>query len=89
MKSDFYALMSHELRTPLTAIKESTSLFLEGRAGQVTDKQKRLLAIMAEESNRLIELVNSLLDLSRLEASMVYYHFTRQCDLNRADRRRR
>lgn len=81
MKFDFYALMSHELRTPLTAIKESTGLFLEGRAGQVTDKQKRLLAIMAEESNRLIELVNSLLDLSRLEANMADYHFT-PCDLN-------
>jgi two-component system sensor histidine kinase GlrK len=74
--------MSHELRTPLTAIKESTSLFLEGRGGAVTDKQKRLLAIMAEESNRLIDLVNSLLDLSRLEAGMVSYHPVRQ-DLNR------
>jgi two-component system sensor histidine kinase GlrK len=82
LKSDFYALMSHELRTPLTAIKESTSLFLEGRGGAVTDKQKRLLAIMAEESNRLIDLVNSLLDLSRLEAGMVSYHPVRQ-DLNR------
>ncbi len=82
MKSDFYALMSHELRTPLTAIKEGTSLFLEGRAGEVTEKQKRLLTIMAEESNRLIELVGSLLDLSRLEARMAPYHFGKY-DLNR------
>lgn len=82
LKSDFYALMSHELRTPLTAIKESTSLFLEGRGGVVTEKQKRLLTIMAEESNRLIELVNSLLDLSRLEAGMVSYQITKQ-DINR------
>ena len=81
LKSDFYALMSHELRTPLTAIKESTSLFLEGKGGAVTEKQKRLLAIMAEESNRLIELVSSLLDLSRLEAGMVSYHPAPQ-DLN-------
>jgi len=75
MKSDFYALMSHELRTPLTSIKEGTNLFLEGHGGPVTEKQKRLLTIIAEESNRLIDLVNSLMDLSKLEAGMVPYHF--------------
>ncbi len=75
MKSDFYALMSHELRTPLTSIREGTNLFLEGHGGPVTEKQKRLLTIMAEESNRLIDLVNSLMDLSKLEAGMVSYHF--------------
>lgn len=76
MKTDFYALMSHELRTPLTSIKESTSLCLEGVAGTVTEKQKRLLAIIAEESNRLIALVNSLLDLSKREAGMMSYTFS-------------
>ncbi len=75
MKSDFYALMSHELRTPLTSIKEGTNLFLEGHGGPVTERQKRLLTIIAEESNRLIDLVNSLMDLSKLEAGMVSYHF--------------
>jgi len=77
MKSDFYSLMSHELRTPLTSIKEGTNLFLEGHGGPVTEKQKWLLTIVAEESNRLIELVNSLMDLSKLEAGMVTYHFTK------------
>jgi two-component system sensor histidine kinase GlrK len=47
----------------------------------VTEKQRRLLTITAEESNRLIELVSSLLDISRLEAGMVTYHFC-ECDLN-------
>jgi two-component system sensor histidine kinase GlrK len=75
MKSDFYSLMSHELRTPLTSIKEGTNLFLEGHGGPVTEKQKRLLTIVAEESNRLIELVNSLMDLSKLEAGMLAYNF--------------
>jgi len=77
MKSDFYALMSHELRTPLTSIKEGTNLFLEGRGGEVTEKQKRLLTIISEESDRLIRLVNSVLDLSRLESGMVPFHFAR------------
>ncbi len=75
LKSDFYALMSHELRTPLSSIKESANLFLEGRAGSVSEKQKKLLSIIAEESNRLIDLVNSLLDISKLEAGMVTYNF--------------
>jgi two-component system sensor histidine kinase GlrK len=77
MKSDFYSLMSHELRTPLTSIKEGTNLFLEGHGGPVTEKQKWLLTIVAEESNRLIALVNSLMDLSKLEAGMLTYNFTK------------
>ncbi len=81
LKSDFYTLMSHELRTPLSSVKESTSLFLEGRGGPVTEKQKRLLTIIAEESNRMIDLVNSLLDLSKFEAGMVAYTF-RAAELN-------
>ncbi len=75
MKTDFFSTMSHELRTPLTSIKEGTSLLLEGVAGTITDKQRRLLNILAEESNRLIGLVSSLLDLSKMEAGMTAYSF--------------
>lgn len=74
IKSDFFSSMSHELRTPLTSIKEGTNLLLEGIGGETTEKQKRLLTIIAEESNRLIELVNSLLDLSRMEAGMMPFN---------------
>jgi two-component system, NtrC family, sensor histidine kinase GlrK len=77
MKSDFYSHMSHELRTPLTSIREGTNMFLEGLGGEVTEKQRELLTIVAEESTRLIELINPLLDLSRLEAGMVAFHFAR------------
>jgi two-component system sensor histidine kinase GlrK len=73
MKGDFYASMSHELRTPLTCIKEGTGLLLEGVAGTTTEKQRKLLTIVAEESNRLISLVTSLLDLSKMEAGMMTY----------------
>jgi two-component system sensor histidine kinase GlrK len=75
MKADFFAAMSHELRTPLTPIKEGTGLLLEGIGGPTTEKQRKLLAILAEESNRLILLVNSLLDLSKMEAGMMSYDF--------------
>jgi len=75
MKADFFASMSHELRTPLTSIKEGTGLLLEGVGGATTDKQQRLLTIVAEESHRLISLVNSLLDLSKMEAGMMTYNF--------------
>ncbi|PKN61838.1 MAG: hypothetical protein CVU57_27320 [Deltaproteobacteria bacterium HGW-Deltaproteobacteria-15] len=71
MKSDFFSLMAHELRTPLTSIKEGTNLLLEGIGEEVKERGKTVLTIMAEESNRLIDLVNSLLDLSKMEAGMM------------------
>ncbi|MBM4298495.1 MAG: HAMP domain-containing histidine kinase, partial [Deltaproteobacteria bacterium] len=64
-----------ELRTPLTSIKEGTGLLLDGVGGETTDKQRKLLTILAEESNRLIGLVNSLLDFSKMEAGMMSYEF--------------
>lgn len=73
LKSDFYSMMSHELRTPLTSIKEGTGLLLEGVGGAMTEKQRRLLEILSEESTRLIDLVNSVLDFSKMEAGMMAY----------------
>ncbi len=76
MKSDFFSLMSHELRTPLTTIKEGTNLFIESLDElRATEKQKRLMTIINEECNRLIMLVNSLLDLSKMEAGMMECNF--------------
>ncbi len=75
MKSDFFSSMSHELRTPLTSIKEGTNLLLEGVGGNISGKQEKILTIISEESNRLINLVNSLLDLSKIEAGMMPFNF--------------
>ena len=77
MKSDFFSVMSHELRTPLTSFREGTSLLLEGVGGTLNEKQQKLMGIVSEESNRLIELVNSLLDLSKMEAGMMRFNFSR------------
>ncbi len=86
MKSDFFSTMSHELRTPLASIKEGIGLLHEGVGGAVTEKQQRLLTILTEESNRLIGLVNSLLDIAKMEAGMMTYLFGKE-DLARLIRR--
>lgn len=78
MKSGFFATMSHELRTPLASIKQGISLLRDGAAGPMPDKQKRLFAILSEETNRLIDLVNSLLELSKMEAGMMPFAFARE-----------
>ena len=75
LKADFFAMISHELKTPLTTIKEGTSLLLEGVGGSITEKQDRLLTIISTESKRLTSLVNSILDLSKMEAGMMMYTF--------------
>ena len=75
MKSDFFSAMSHELRTPLTSIKQGITLLQQGFEGEMPDKQKKLLTILSQETHRLIEMVNSLLDLSKMEAGMMAYNF--------------
>jgi two-component system sensor histidine kinase GlrK len=75
MKIDFISHVSHELRTPLTAIKEASSMVIEGTYADSHEKQHELLAIIHEECVRLIDSVNRILDLSRMEAKMMNYHF--------------
>jgi two-component system sensor histidine kinase GlrK len=75
MKSSFLSVMSHELRTPLTSIKEGIGLLQDGAGGSITEKQKRLLNILSQETARMIGLVNSLLDLSKMQQGMMPYYF--------------
>jgi two-component system sensor histidine kinase GlrK len=77
MKSNFFSTVSHELRMPLISMREGTNLLSEDLGAETTEKQKRLLAILSEESHRLIDLVDSLLDLSKMEAGMMTYDFQR------------
>jgi len=74
MKSSFLSVMSHELRTPLTSIKEGIGLLLDGAGGSITEKQGRLLDILSQETARMIGLVNSLLDLSKMQQGMMPYY---------------
>jgi two-component system sensor histidine kinase GlrK len=80
MKVDFINHVSHELRTPLTAIKEASSMLMEGTYNTDAEKQHQLLTITQEECERLINSVNRILDFSRMEAQMMEYHFT-TCNL--------
>lgn len=68
LKDEFVSLASHELRTPMTAIKGSLSTILEGYAGEVAPQAKEFLTAAYNENDRLIRLVNNLLNISRIEA---------------------
>lgn len=68
VKSEFLATMSHELRTPLTAIIGFSELLMEGIMGELTDEQKESLREVLHNAADLLELINSLLDLTKIES---------------------
>ncbi|MDO8601466.1 MAG: ATP-binding protein [bacterium] len=72
-KSEFISIASHQLRTPLTAIKGYVSMMIEGVYGKLSEKQKDPLKNVYQSSERLIKLVNDLLNLSRLEAGKIEF----------------
>ena len=70
-KSEFISIASHQLRTPLTAIKGYISMILEGSYGSLREKARESLTKVYQANERLIKLVNDLLDLSRLESGKI------------------
>jgi protein-histidine pros-kinase len=68
MKSQFLANMSHELRTPLNGIIGFSELLVDGKAGSITEKQSAFLNDILNSGKHLLQLVNDLLDLSKIEA---------------------
>lgn len=73
-KSEFVSDVSHELRTPLTSIKGFVDFLLEGIAGELSQQQKAFLARVQGNADRLVRLINDLLDLARIEAGRVDFH---------------
>jgi len=71
LKSKFLASMSHELRTPLNAIVGFSELLAEGTPGQLNDKQKRFVNHIKQGSAHLLQLINDILDLSKIEAGQL------------------
>ena len=68
MKSNFVHHVSHELRSPLSAIKQQHSVILDGLTGDLTDKQRELLCRAQDKIQGLLDMINDLLDVARIES---------------------
>ena len=73
MKADLIAKVSHEFRTPLAVIREAVSLYMESVNSASKENQDKLLGIVQEECERLIDSVNKVLNLSRMDAGIIDY----------------
>src|SRR5436853_1915921 len=71
LKSQFLASMSHELRTPLNAIIGFSDLLAEKTAGSLTDKQGRFVDHVRNGARHLLQLINDILDLSKIESGLL------------------
>ena len=71
MKDEFISVVSHELRTPLTSIRGSLGLLAAGKAGEVPEKGRRMLEIAVQNTDRLVRLINDILDIERIESGRV------------------
>ncbi len=68
MKNEFVSVVSHELRTPITSIRGSLGLILGGAVGEFSERAKSLLAIANNNCDRLLLLINDILDIEKIEA---------------------
>jgi PAS domain S-box-containing protein len=71
MKDEFISVVSHELRTPLTSIHGAMNLISSGLIDSQSDKGRRVIEIAAESAERLVRIVNDILELERLESGKI------------------
>ena len=71
LKTDFVSTVSHELRTPLTSMRGALGLLLGGVAGEMPGKGRELLRIALSNTDRLIRLINDILDIEKIDAGHV------------------
>ncbi|MEW6982487.1 response regulator [Colwelliaceae bacterium 6471] len=76
MQKEFISTVSHELRTPLTSISGSLGLVLGGIAGELPARAKELLTIANNNSERLIHLINDILDIEKISAGKMQFNFS-------------
>ncbi|MBL6932222.1 MAG: PAS domain-containing sensor histidine kinase [Rhodospirillales bacterium] len=79
-KNEFISTVSHELRTPLTSIKGSIGLIRSGTAGDLPEKIRSMLDIAYNNSDRLVTLINDILDIEKIEANKMIFQM-RQTDV--------
>ena len=77
LKDDFVSTVSHELRTPLTSIAGSLGLLAGGAAGQMPAPMLRLLKIAHKNSERLVRLINDILDIEKMESGNIVFDLKR------------
>ncbi len=77
LKDDFVSTVSHELRTPLTSITGALGLLMGNTAGKLPDTAVRLLGIAHANSQRLVRLVNDILDIEKIESGNVVFDLAR------------
>jgi len=77
-KSEFISIASHQLRTPLTVIKGYVSMILEGSFGLVDETKQGVLRKVYESNERLLKLVENLLNISRIESGRMQYYFEKK-----------
>lgn len=75
LKSEFISIVSHELRTPLTSIKNSLDILLSGKCGEITQAGEKFLTMAKRNVTRLSGIINDLLDISKIEAGKMDFHF--------------
>lgn len=73
MKNMFIASMSHELRTPLNSIIGFTGILLMGLTGELNEEQKKQLGMIKTSSYHLLELINDVIDVSKIDANMINF----------------
>ena len=81
IKDEFISTVSHELRTPLTSIRGALGLLNSGVLGKVDDKAANLLRIASSNTDRLVRLINDILDLERMDSGRAPLH-VRRCSLH-------